>query len=91
MVTRLTSNLLPLKLNQGTSNSVRIAKIPALVGEHTMLPLNRLLEIASVLQSKGASLRYGRESKDTPSVNAFRCVAPGVLLSALAIVLTGAF
>ena len=43
-----------------------------------MLPLNRLLEIASVLQSKGASLRYGRESKDTPSVNAFCCVAPRV-------------
>jgi hypothetical protein len=55
-----------------------------------MLPLNRLLEIASVLQRIRRPLRYGRESNDTPSVNAFCCVAPGVLLSAFAIFLASA-
>jgi hypothetical protein len=87
-VTRLTSNLLPLELNQGTAKSVRIAKIPPLVGDPTMLPLNRLLEIASVLQSRVALCATAANSKDTPSVNAFCCVAPGVLLSAFAIFLT---
>jgi hypothetical protein len=36
-------------------------------------------------------LRYARESKDTPSVNAFCDVAPGVRLSAFAIFATGIF
>jgi hypothetical protein len=34
---------------------------------------------------------YCRESRDTPSVNAFCCVAPGVRLSDLAIFATGVF
>jgi hypothetical protein len=46
-VTRLTSNLLPLELNQGTAKSLRIAKDPSpKSGDPTMLPLNSLLEIA---------------------------------------------
>ena len=35
--------------------------------------------------------RYRRKSNDTPSVNAFCCVAPGVRLSDFAIFATGTF
>src|SRR3954453_2855392 len=55
-VTRLTSNLLPLELNQGTAKSLRIAKDPSpKSGEPTMLPLNSLLEIASAFHPTGCS------------------------------------
>ena len=68
-----------------------------------MLPLNRLLEIGGhhVILSKivptrlswarWAQSRYARESSDTPSINAFCCVAPGVRLSDFAIFATGVF
>ena len=54
-----------------------------------MLPINRLLQIRIRPSQQATPLRYGRKSKDTPSLNAFCCVAPGVLLSAFAIFLTG--
>ena len=55
-VTRLTSNLLPLELIQGTAKSLRIAKDPSpKSGDPTMLPLNSLLEIASAFHPTGCS------------------------------------
>ena len=57
-----------------------------------MLPLNRLLEIGVRSSQRIKRFwRYGLESNDTPSVNAFCCVAPGVLLSTFAIFVTGVF